>query len=191
MQHHQTNMALPQYEGEPFRVLSWNVNGLLDKVKHTAILKYARRITPDVLLLQETHLMGNHCPILARQGFDRVWHLGFSSREAFLLRHSLTFTLVHTISDPQGQFVTLTGTLGNATINLVSLYIPPVTLEPTLRATVEVISSLLQGLTVIGGAFNAVLEPTKDATGTPSSHRNLGARRLAEWTSKLGLCDIW
>ena len=38
------------------RVVTWNVNGLLDKIKRGAVLRYAKHLGADILLLQETHV---------------------------------------------------------------------------------------------------------------------------------------
>ena len=50
-------------------IKTWNVNGLLEKIKRGAVLKAANRADVDILLFQETHLMGNKVPFLARAGF--------------------------------------------------------------------------------------------------------------------------
>ena len=57
-------------------VMTWNVSGL-DKMKKEAVLRAAHRAEVDILLLQETHLMGNHAPFLAWAGFGYAYHSGF------------------------------------------------------------------------------------------------------------------
>ena len=59
-------------------IITWNVNGLLDRIKRGAVLKNLKRLGPGVALLQETHLLGTRCSFLARLGFDRVFHAGHS-----------------------------------------------------------------------------------------------------------------
>ena len=76
------------------KVMTWNVNGLLDKIKRGAVLKVAQRAEADILLLQETHLMGNKVPCLTRAGFGYAYHSGFtrgSRGVGILLRGYLQF----------------------------------------------------------------------------------------------------
>lgn len=60
-------------------ILSWNVNGLGDKVKRSIVLQYIKKQGPDVVLLQETHLMGFSCRAMNRSGYKLVVHAGFTA----------------------------------------------------------------------------------------------------------------
>ena len=53
-------------------LLTWNVNGLLDKIKRGVVLKHTCRSNPDIALLQETHLLGHNTPFLARMGLHII-----------------------------------------------------------------------------------------------------------------------
>ena len=73
------------------QVITWKVNGLLDCIKRGAVLRNLKRLASDVVMLQETHLMGTKCGYLGRMGFDRLFHAGFTRGVAILLRRSFPF----------------------------------------------------------------------------------------------------
>lgn len=52
----------PMQELKKLKVLSWNVNGLGDRVKRSMVLQHIRRHSPDLILLQETHLKREPLP---------------------------------------------------------------------------------------------------------------------------------
>lgn len=120
-------MAYTQIEKATLHIMTWNVNGLLDKVKRTAVLRYAQRHMVDLLLLQETHLVGHRCPFLARYGFGEVWHAAFSRGSrgvAILARHGLPFVVRKATHDPNGCFMILEGNFGDQPLHLLSVYSP-------------------------------------------------------------------
>ena len=90
------------------QILTWNVNGLLDCIKRGAVLRYLKRLCPEVVMLQETHLMGTKCGFLGRMGFDRVYHAGYtrgSRGVAILLKQTFPFIATGSRADPQGRFI--------------------------------------------------------------------------------------
>ena len=100
--------------------MTWNVNGLLDKIKKGAVLRAALRAEVDILLLQETHLLGNNTPFLARVGFGSAYHSGFvrgSRGVGILIRRWLKFQQARTWHDKMGRYVGVTGTLGNTVLS--------------------------------------------------------------------------
>ncbi|KAJ1132029.1 hypothetical protein NDU88_010359 [Pleurodeles waltl] len=99
------------------QVLSWNVNGLLDKIKRSTVFNALRRYTTSMVLLQKTHLLGTHCSMLARGGHDRVYQADFSKGSrgvAALLHRSLPIVITGTQLDPQGRYAVVSGMLGGS-----------------------------------------------------------------------------
>lgn len=70
-------------------IVSWNIRGILDKAKRGAVIRQAKHLGADVLMLQEMHLMGTKTPCLSLFGYDLVYHSGFvrGSRGTLLLIH--------------------------------------------------------------------------------------------------------
>ena len=114
---------------EYVHVVTWNVNGLLDKIRRGAILRHAKRLGADILMIQETHLMGNKTPFLARYGFSQVYHAGFTrgSRGVAILiwRHvSLKMDTVQT--DRLGRSIMISGVREGRPCSLCCVYAPPI-----------------------------------------------------------------
>ncbi|KAJ1164603.1 hypothetical protein NDU88_005039 [Pleurodeles waltl] len=132
--------------------------------------------------------------MLIRGGYDRVYHAGFSrgSRGVSILLHrSLPVVITATQADPQGRFVVATGTLHGTPINFISAYAPPTRLDAFLHSLRRVVVGLPQGTTLLGGDFNAVLDPDLDVSGEITASRLARASALTGWTESLGLCEVW
>lgn len=41
------------------KLLSWNIQGLHDKVKHSLVFTYLKKHNPHICILQENHLVGS------------------------------------------------------------------------------------------------------------------------------------
>ena len=172
------------------QAITWNVNGLLDRIKRGAVLRCLKRLGPSVALLQETHLLGTNCSFLGRLGFDRVFHAGFSRGSrgvAILLRRSFPFTLVGRRADPQGRFIAIWGTVEGKPYNFVSAYIPPQTHTHSLKDLAELILGLPPGLTLIGGDFNTTLSREQDFSKGRGAGSGSADTRLKTWCDSLGL----
>ena len=175
------------------QIITWNVNGLLDRIKRGAVLRCLKRLRPSVAMLQETPLLGTNCSFLGRLGFDRVFHAGFSRGSrgvAILLRRNFPFTPVGHRADPQGRFVAIWGTVEGKPCNFVSVYIPPQTHTSSLKDLAELVLGLPPGLTLIGGDFNATLNREKDFSKGRGTGPGSADTRLKSWCDSLGLCDL-
>ena len=64
---------------ELLKIMSWNVRGLNDKVKRTAIFRYIKSVQPHVILLQETHLDGSRVLALKRPWIQRIFNATYST----------------------------------------------------------------------------------------------------------------
>lgn len=96
-------------------ILTWNVNGLGSKIKRTLVIQYLRRHNSDIVLLQETHLQGNHCKALDRGGYKLMAHAGYTSGTrgvGILMKTAPPFILGQSWCDSQGRCIALTGYLG-------------------------------------------------------------------------------
>lgn len=76
----QTTLAtMSTHWNKSFKLLSWNVNVLGDKLKRCIVLQHIKRHSPGVVLLQESHLVGNTCKALNRWVYKLVAHSGFTT----------------------------------------------------------------------------------------------------------------
>lgn len=145
--------------GKKFRLLSWNVNGLGDKMKRGIVLQIIKRHAPEVVLLQETHLVGNTCRALDRWSYRLVVHSGFTTGSrgvGIMIRKSFAMSIEHTWVDNLGRYVAVTGKWEGGSLTLVSVYVPlglqTVAFGDLGRAMME----FPEGGLLLGGKFNSV-----------------------------------
>lgn len=114
-------------EGHPVRFISWNVKGLNGPVKRTKVFTHLKQLKPDILLLQETHLRVEDHNRLRRNWISQIFHSKFTSRSrgvAILVAKSTQFTPSSVISDPNGRFLIVSGSLFQKPVVLVNVYAP-------------------------------------------------------------------
>ena len=120
--------AIPPPRPRMITIISWNVNGLLDRIRHLAVLKYVKRNSPDVAMLQETHLLGTRCTFLGCLRYDRVYHLGFtrdSRGVAILVHRSFPFSMMRSKIDTLGRYFATWRLMEGRTFNFMNIYVPP------------------------------------------------------------------
>lgn len=178
--------------GDELRILSWNVNGLGDRIKRGIVLRFLRRHSPDIVLLQETHLIGNACQTLNRRGYRLVAHAGFTSGSrgaGILVRSSLPFAVDEVKLEDRGRCAVLTGRWEGKTLSVLSVYVPPGLQTLTYADLCRVLLDLPEGLLILGGDLNSVV------SGTFDRHPPRDLPRAQGWLSDLletfGLIDAW
>lgn len=113
-------------DGE-YAVMTWNVNGLGNKVKRGLVTRYLKRHRPDIIFLQETHLLGSTCSFLGRGCYTTLAPAGFtrgSRGVVILIRKSSPFHVTQTWVDSEGTYVAVRGVWKRKTYLLVSVYAP-------------------------------------------------------------------
>ena len=174
------------------KILSWNVNGLGDKIKRGIVSQYLKRLSPNIVLLQETHMMGNMYRALDRGGYKMVAHAGYSSgaRGVGIMTHKSLPIVIHQIrEDPGGRWVAMSATIRGTRFNIYSIYIPPRLHEQALLDIGAVLLQFPAGQTILGGDFNLVADNDMDRTSNVT-HRPRGSP-LLEFMDAMGLIDIW
>lgn len=124
--------------GGSLQIISWNVRGTLDKIKRGAILKTAKRAHADILMLQETHLMGMKALCFQRFGYTQVFHSGFvrgSRGVAILVHHRASFTHIRMWNGTQGSYLFIQGTINGEIMVLGSVCAPPTSILGTSGET--------------------------------------------------------
>ena len=94
------------------KVLTWHVNGILNKIKRGAVLRHTHRLNPDIALLQETHLLRHNTPFLARMGYGATFYSGFTrgaSGVMILIRSCIQFVCDKVWHDQLCRYIGVTG----------------------------------------------------------------------------------
>lgn len=88
------------------KLISLNVNGLLNPIKHSKILTKLKRENKDIAFLQETHMMGKEHEKLKRRGFKYVFASSNGSKHtrgvAILISGRIIYEHILTTSDKEG-----------------------------------------------------------------------------------------
>lgn len=155
------------------------------------VLQYIRRHSPDLIMLQETHLKGNTYMAMNRFGYTLRAHAGYTSDSrgtAILIKNSLPFSPHHTWQDPLGRFTALSGTWEGLTLNICSVYIPPKLHHSTLADLGHQLLELPHGILILGGDLNEALFTDMDREKPQLS----GAPHMVwDFMQALGLVDLW
>lgn len=118
--------TMTQSNDTTFTILSWNVRGLNSKFKRALLFCYLKSHSPRLILLQETHLMGNKLmapkPWLYRE--IRASYSTFGRGVSVLISKSLPWEVEHVHTDPQGRYVLVVLTLWSQRYIVMSVYVP-------------------------------------------------------------------
>lgn len=173
-------------------VLTWNVNGLGDKIKRGLVLQHIKRQGPAIAMLQETHLTGTACSALDRWGYKMVIHSDFTTGSrgvGILISKKFPLIVMESRKDELGRFAAVTGQWEGRIYNFVSVYIPPALHKTTLPELGKFLLALPQGELIMGGDFNATMDDTIDRQ--PPHITKKGSNMLREFSDALGLVDVW
>lgn len=146
-------------------IMTWNVNGLGDQIKRGVVLQCLKRYSPDIILLQETHLMGNNCKALNCWGYKLLVHAGFTSGSrgtGILIRKNLTLIPKKTWADPQGRFAVLEAIWEGKPLNIISAYLPPALVKTAIPDLGKILTDLAEGTLILGGDFNMTMDESLD-----------------------------
>lgn len=107
-------------------ILSLNVCSLNDKIKQKCVAEQMNKLTPDVILLQETHIRKDTKLILNSKKYPTQFHAcGFSKARgtSIFIKHDMHFKLKDLFKDVR-RFVFVKGVLEEEIVTLASIYAP-------------------------------------------------------------------
>ncbi|CAH2306504.1 Hypothetical predicted protein [Pelobates cultripes] len=156
------------YQPTPLRVLSLNCRGLNVPERRSHLLRDLRKAQISVAMLQETHFLEGSAPKLRNQHYP---HNSFNNHPtsrrsgvAILLAAEMDFRVLDRMSDTQGRFLFLKGTIADKLYTLVSVYVPNTNQARFLRGTLNKLRGFSEGALIVGGDFNAPLDSRLDAS---------------------------
>lgn len=111
---------------QTLKVISLNVNGILNPTKRRQILTKMKRENAQIVLLQETHLTSLEHEKLKRMGFLRVYYSSYNSGHrrgvATLISQQVSFEQVSETTVEEGRYIIVSGRKHDVIINI---YAPP------------------------------------------------------------------
>lgn len=161
-------------------------------MKQTLDCQYIKRHSPDVELIQESHLKGSRLRALDKFGYKLVAHSGYSSGArgvGILIRSTLSLTITGTWSADTGCCAVVAGKWEGRSVAVCSFYIPPRLYTITLPKISAILVGLPLGTFLAGGDVNVVIDPELDRSSARAGQQ--GDRDISNFLLAMGLTDLW
>ena len=113
-----------------------------------------KRLKPDIFFLQETHMRNNDQAQLRCPWVAEVFHSSFNSKArgvAILISKSVPFTQTKIISDKDGRYLIILGTIYQVPVLLVKVYAPNFDNPSFLNTLFKKLPSLKDVFFIFGG----------------------------------------
>ena len=158
--------------GNGLRFISWNVKGINGPVKKGRVFSHLKHLKTEIAFLQETHLsIKDHCRL------KKSW--------VSQLFNSLQFTPKDKVSDPQGRFIIVSGSLSN-TVCLANVYAPNWDNEAFIHKIISFLLDLNSYHLILGGALNCAIEPLLDKSHPKQTLPSKMAKAILTFIDQIG-----
>ncbi len=155
--------------GRELRFMSWNVKGLNHLVKRSRVLAHLRQLKAEVAFLQETHLRSTDQSRLNCRWKGQIFHSSFQAKArgvAILIDKNVPFVPNYIISDKNGRYIIVSGTLCNKNLILANFYAPNFDDVSFLKHALSLLPDLNCHSLILGGDFNCCLDPVLDRSSS-------------------------
>ena len=177
------------------KVLSWNINRSHHPIKGKKILSFLKKEKVSIALLQETHLNKLEHNTFKEKWVGQVYLASYNSKSRgviVLINKNLPVHVDVCEVDPGGCYIFLHGYLFGGKITILNVHVAP---NAPVHIFTKLTSLLVEyhcALTIVGGDWNCVLDPTEDKSPAPRL-QNLGVRSKAvlQMMDEVALVDLW
>jgi len=180
-------------KGSGITFTSWNVRGLGHAIKRAKVFSHLKSLSADVMYLQETHIRPTREKMLKCSWVGHIFQSTFSSKArgvAILIRKTVPFRHVSTLSDQNGRYIMVTGYIYSFHVTLLNVYGPNFD-DPTFFAKIfNLLSDSADSHVILGGDFNCVLDNVLDRSAQISQLPS-ASTVLNNLMSSMNLVDIW
>lgn len=184
----------PQAAGGSIRFLSWNIKGINGPVKRARIFAHLKHLNTDIAFLQETHLTMKDQVRLKKSWVGQVFHSKFNSKTrgtAILIHKKIQFKAVDVISDPQGRYIMVSGSLSHTPVLLANIYAPNWDDKGFIDRIISSLPNLTSHRLILGGDMNCVMDPTLDRSSSKQRPPSRMAKALSMFMKQVGCIDPW
>lgn len=178
----------------PVRFITWNVKGMNNPNKRSKVYSHLRHLRAEIIFLQETHLRVADQTRRRKSWIGQVFHSSFNSKArgvAILIDKKMQFSATNVISDPQGRYVIVVGTLFNTPVLLVNVYAPNFDDVEFANRLLSSLPDLNTHLMIFGGDLNTVINPTLDRSSIRSITPSSMSRAFSLFMDQNGYVDPW
>ena len=174
-------------------IATYNVNGIRDNQKRTAIYKYLRRKNLDIIFFQETHATRNDEYYWRSSWGGRMYFSNGSSSSkgvAIMFKRDSDIKIKQKVIDQEGRYILLTVICEGKSYTLVNIYGPNED-NPDFYTGVARLVENRENL-IVAGDFNIPLDPDKDKSSPETRDTKKNARiKLQNIMQEHDLVDIW
>lgn len=176
------------------KIVSFNVNGVLNPVKRGKIFSKLKKARAEVVFLQETHLNDVEHLKLIKMGFKEVYFASYKSVRkrgvAILISKKLNYEHISEMRDKEGRFVLITGKIEGRLVSFLNVYAPPNSEWNFYREVFDLIVTKVQGILICGGDFNFRLNPGLDCSRNTMELKPL-IKKVNGMLKEIGIVDVW
>lgn len=180
---------------DSIRVISYNVKGLHNPIKRKKILNELKHLKCTIAFIQESHLSDSEHMKLKKSWASQVYFSSHGSGRrrgvAILLHSSLQFCLHSEITDKEGRFILVNGSICGAKVSMLNIYAPNESNPNFFKKICEMIIEKSKGIFLIGGDFNCILSNRMDKNPPSFAMPSGTSRILKQMMEDLGLIDAW
>lgn len=131
-------------------------------MKRSKIFSHLKRLNPDIVFLQETHLQDTHHCKLRYSWVGETFHSTFNSKArgvAILISKKVDFMVSKTIEDKNGRFLIIAGKLFHTPVLLVNIYAPNFDNPDFTNNVFSTLPFLATHCLILAGDLNCVINP--------------------------------
>lgn len=176
------------------RLVTWNVRGLNHPVKCSKVFAHLRKMSVDIVYLQETHLLLKDHGRLHKKGYSWVYHSKFNCKSrgvAILIRTGVQFTESEVISDSNGRFVIIKGKLFGLPVVLANIYAPNWEDAGFFQHVFSLLPAMDSHKLILGADLNCVLCPKLDRSNPTTKMMSKTTQAVNSFMQAYGVIDPW
>uniref|UniRef100_A0A3P9LA26 Reverse transcriptase domain-containing protein n=1 Tax=Oryzias latipes TaxID=8090 RepID=A0A3P9LA26_ORYLA len=176
------------------RIISYNVNGMLNPIKRSKIFSKLKRERGQVVFLQETHLTEAEHEKLRRGGFKHIFYTSYKSGHrrgsAILISNQVQYEHISETKDKEGRYVMIIGRIEGSLVTLFSIYAPPGSDWQFYKKVFNIMSTESRGILISGGDMNIRLTKM-DSSGSSLCHKKPLVNKINSVIKEIDIIDVW
>ncbi|CAH2301598.1 Hypothetical predicted protein, partial [Pelobates cultripes] len=177
------------------KLYTLNARGLNSPHKRARALRELRALGVSIAFFQETHFHAPQAPKFSNKHYPNGHFAHNPSTKskgvAILFSANTQFHLEAEVRDTEGRYLFIKGKIGNSTLTFANLYLPNKGQKPFLASALRTLEEFGEGTIIIGGDFNAPLDPKMDTSKGASTIPGHILRGMRTLLSNHQFTDTW
>lgn len=176
------------------KFLTWNVRGIRDKIKRSAIFGCLKSYRADISVLVETHVTGQLQNALKRPWIGWTYHAThtpYSWWVSILIAKTTPFSFISVQTDPQGRFIFLHCTISGTQYLIMAFYVPPPYTSNLINEGFLFMEKHPTIPVIWLGDFSIVLDPSVDRLQLSRDAQPPNITRFGRTLTEFSLTDTW